>query len=182
MNCCPTVCMSGMGSAGSSTLGLIRPKPHVGQPEHLLEASHRVSFQALCSCEPRSHFTCWLWSGRFWQLSGTWFLVMLSLLSSHQQWYVEFFILQTSLSSLLHLFWLSWRKLSFKFLQDWIGSIQIVTGKMVLKITSVLVSGRRIQARRKDSVKVMVKFIRKGIRFQQTDSRSSLEREWEWSA
>jgi hypothetical protein len=49
---------------------------------------------------------------------------------------------------------------------------------MVLKITSVLVSVRRIiQARHKDLVKVTVKFIRKGIRLQQTESRLSLERE-----
>jgi hypothetical protein len=38
-----------------------------------------------------------------------------------------------------------------------------VTRKMVLKIISVLASGSRIQARHKDSLKVIVKFIRKGI-------------------
>jgi hypothetical protein len=48
---------------------------------------------------------------------------------------------------------------------------------MALKITSVLASGKRIQARRKDSVKVVVKFIRKGICFQQTESRLSPESE-----
>jgi hypothetical protein len=41
---------------------------------------------------------------------------------------------------------------------------------MVLKITLVFASDkRRIQARRKDSVKVTVRFIRKGICFQQTE-------------
>jgi hypothetical protein len=41
-----------------------------------------------------------------------------------------------------------------------------VTGKMALKITLVLVSHRRkIQASHKDSVKVIVKFIRKGYAF-----------------
>jgi hypothetical protein len=45
-------------------------------------------------------------------------------------------------------------------------------------ITSVLVSGRRrIQARLKDLVKVIVKFIRKGIYFQQTESGSPQGRE-----
>jgi hypothetical protein len=56
-----------------------------------------------------------------------------------------------------------------------------VTGKkMALKIT-VLASGKKwIQARHKDSFKVIVKFIRKGIHFQQTESGLSLE--WEqWS-
>jgi hypothetical protein len=52
-----------------------------------------------------------------------------------------------------------------------------VTGNMVLKITQVLASSKRIQVRGKDSVKVTVKFIRKGLHFQQTESRFSLE--WE---
>jgi hypothetical protein len=50
----------------------------------------------------------------------------------------------------------------------------VITRKMVLKITLVLASGR-IQARCKDSVKVTVRFIRRGICFQKTESRLSLE-------
>jgi hypothetical protein len=41
----------------------------------------------------------------------------------------------------------------------------IVTGKMVLKMTSVLASCRRIEARCKDSVKVTVRFTRKHYTF-----------------
>jgi hypothetical protein len=48
-----------------------------------------------------------------------------------------------------------------------------VTGKMVLKITSVLVSGRIIQARHKDLVKVTVKLLRRGMCFQQTENTIS---------
>jgi hypothetical protein len=44
--------------------------------------------------------------------------------------------------------------------------------KMILKITLVLASGRRIQAKCKDLVKVTVKLIKKGIHFQQTGSRN----------
>jgi hypothetical protein len=51
----------------------------------------------------------------------------------------------------------------------------VVTGKMALKITLVLVSCRRIQVRHKDSVKVTVKFIRKGLHFQQIEGGLSLE-------
>jgi hypothetical protein len=51
-----------------------------------------------------------------------------------------------------------------------------VTRKMTYKITSVPASNRRrIQARCKDSAKVIVKFIRKGLHFQQTESRLSPE-------
>jgi hypothetical protein len=46
---------------------------------------------------------------------------------------------------------------------------------MVLKITSVLASSKRIQARYKDSVKVTANFIRKGIYFQQVGSGLSLQ-------
>jgi hypothetical protein len=47
---------------------------------------------------------------------------------------------------------------------------------MILRITLVLAfSRRRIQERHKDLVKVTVKFIRKGIHFQQTESMLSLE-------
>jgi hypothetical protein len=52
-----------------------------------------------------------------------------------------------------------------------------VTGNMVLKITQVLASSKRIQVSGKDSVKVTVKFIGKGLHFQQTESGFSLE--WE---
>jgi hypothetical protein len=51
----------------------------------------------------------------------------------------------------------------------------IVTRKIVLKITLVLASGRT-QARCKNLVKVTVKFIRRGICFQQPKSRLSPER------
>jgi hypothetical protein len=50
-----------------------------------------------------------------------------------------------------------------------------VTGKMTLKVASIPVSSRRIQARSKDPVKVIVKFIRKGLHFQQTESELSRE-------
>jgi hypothetical protein len=51
---------------------------------------------------------------------------------------------------------------------------------MALKIISVLPTSIRVQARCKDSVKVTVKFVRKEIHFQQTESKLSLE--WEqWS-
>jgi hypothetical protein len=52
-----------------------------------------------------------------------------------------------------------------------------VTGKIALIITSVLVSGRRIQVRHKGLVKVTVKFIRKGIHLQQTESGLPQRRE-----
>jgi hypothetical protein len=55
------------------------------------------------------------------------------------------------------------------------AQVSMLQEKMVLKITSVLASGRRIQARCKHSVKVTEKFIRKGIHFQQTESRLSPE-------
>jgi hypothetical protein len=44
--------------------------------------------------------------------------------------------------------------------------LSLLLEKIVLRITSVLASSRRIQARLKNSVKVIVKFIKKGIRFQ----------------
>jgi hypothetical protein len=47
---------------------------------------------------------------------------------------------------------------------------------MALKITSVLASGRRrIQARCKDLVKVIIKFITRGIHFPRADSALSPE-------
>jgi hypothetical protein len=46
----------------------------------------------------------------------------------------------------------------------------MLPGKVVLKITLVLASGRRkIQARCKDSIKVIIKFIRIGLYFLSTD-------------
>jgi hypothetical protein len=53
---------------------------------------------------------------------------------------------------------------------------------MLLKITSVLVSGRRrIQARHEDLVKVAVKFIRKGTGGEKRERSisCSLHRKWE---
>jgi hypothetical protein len=51
--------------------------------------------------------------------------------------------------------------------------------KNVTTKSAVLVSSERIQERWGNVVKVIVKNIRKGIHFQYTESRSSLERELE---
>jgi hypothetical protein len=51
----------------------------------------------------------------------------------------------------------------------------LITRKMALKINLFLASSRRIQARCKDEIKVIVKFLRKGLYFQQTESGLSLE-------
>jgi hypothetical protein len=55
------------------------------------------------------------------------------------------------------------------------GNSSIVNGIIVLVITSVLASCRRIKQDTKITVKVVVKFIRKVIHFQQTENGLSLE-------